>query len=617
MRQPRSYFTYWIGFSTLLWFFAVVSAAAAGLPINKEDYVRAHIRPRSRLQAVTTNGSANIQYAIDDVGRFTIGTLQGDPRISSDDNKNLLFGHPFPATSDTMIEVDGTTSSIHTGVASALTQSGTTSSIDLVISPNIKVTEELSIIDSPGTTLPATVRIRFVVTNQDGSTHVIRLRTQLDTMLGNNDGAPFRLPDFAPVTTDREFDNFVQSSTVPALPSSALVFDSLQNPQIAAEFNFEPTGFPLPSRIVFGYWPVSVDQWDYTVDPTRQLLDSSVIIWWGYQGSGYGDSYTLNSGESVQFALDYGISGSCDFLSGTPFSMILCAPFELQGSVVGNTFAYSPDPAKISAFITNTANATVTGGKATLNLTPGLRLATGQAATEAIEASAGSGQMVIGDSTQIDWLTRADARVLGPRFYSLVLNGGGTREVLSRSVAIRPIPNAVYGVATDSTGQPIVGGVITVFSGGASVGTVTTGADGSYAIGGLQPGSYRVKLSAAGYPDSFFNAAVVATINDTGATGDPTAFSDAAGFQIRAYPNPVRDGPVRIAFTTDAAASGKVRIFNSAGDLITTLPADAPGAGWHEVEWDTGDAANGIYLYQVDIGGARKRGRFAVIRRKP
>jgi large repetitive protein len=184
-------------------------------------------------------------------------------------------------------------------------------------------------------------------------------------------------------------------------------------------------------------------------------------------------------------------------------------------------------------------------------------------------------------------------------------------------VAIQPIANAVYGQATDGAGQPISGAVITVYSGGNVAGTVTTQSDGTYAVGGLAPGPYRVRLQAPGAPESWF-AAYAAAPGGGGYTGNPTAFSDPANeFRVRAYPNPVRDGPIRIAFSATAATSAEVKIFDAAGRTIITLSADAPGPGWHEVEWDPSGAANGVYFYQVEAGGERKSGRFALLKRRP
>jgi hypothetical protein len=65
-----------------------------------------------------------------------------------------------------------------------------------------------------------------------------------------------------------------------------------------------------------------------------------------------------------------------------------------------------------------------------------------------------------------------------------------------------------------------------------------------------------------------------------------------------------------------AATSAEVKIFDAAGRTILTLPVDAPGPGWHEVEWNIADVANGVYFYQVEAGGTRKAGRIAVLKRK-
>ena len=160
-----------------------------------------------------------IEIAMEHDGYFTIGTKAGDPSSSADDNAALLFGHPSPGTSDTMIKIDGVAASIHAGgpatVISAANSVGGSLEITLPISIGT-IVERLTIQNSLTTGLPNAVLIYFKVTNTDSSAHNIQLRTQLDTLLGRNDGAPFRVPGVGEVTKDKEF----LGSDVPTNPKS-------------------------------------------------------------------------------------------------------------------------------------------------------------------------------------------------------------------------------------------------------------------------------------------------------------------------------------------------------------------------------------------------------------
>ena len=48
-----------------------------------------------------------LEVAVSETGKFTIGNVEGNPNYTSDNNQILLFGHPNPWSSETLITVDG------------------------------------------------------------------------------------------------------------------------------------------------------------------------------------------------------------------------------------------------------------------------------------------------------------------------------------------------------------------------------------------------------------------------------------------------------------------------------------------------------------------------------
>jgi len=87
-------------------------------------------------------------------------------------------------------------------------------------------------------------------------------------------------------------------------------------------------------------------------------------------------------------------------------------------------------------------------------------------------------------------------------------------------------------------------------------------------------------------------------------------------FQSFSYPNPAREGNVRIRFYTEQARSVKVQIFDSVGGLIKTMSVSSNAGGWTEATWNIDDVSNGVYFYRIDYDGTIKTGKIAVIKKK-
>ena len=151
----------------------------------------------------------------DGAGRFGVDSTGGDPLKASDDNQRLIYGDPVPNTSYTTVRIDET-NYVFGGRTETRAGKGQRYG-EVLIEPRVAdseivcgwiypggvvVTQKLSFTQSPSTGYEDTARIEYTNLNTDDARHTVGLRHPLDTMLGPNDGAPFRAGDRALTTND-------------------------------------------------------------------------------------------------------------------------------------------------------------------------------------------------------------------------------------------------------------------------------------------------------------------------------------------------------------------------------------------------------------------------------
>lgn len=240
-------------------------------------------------------------------GKFTIGNTGGNPNYTSDDYMRLLFGHPSPWSSYTTIRINNTNyifMSDKTQYDPDDLKAVSTMEIDGVL-----VTQTLKIIENEGTGLKDTVQISYTVNNRSGMTKNIGIRIMLDTMLGYNDGAPFKVPSLGNVTRERELVGN-------AIPAYWQAFDSLTDPSVFAIGTFYKEGDRKPDKVQFTAWGNVYDSdcaWNYSIDPyTDVTYDSAVSIYW--------NSTSIPSGSSTKVSTYYGVGYANDGMASTEAS---------------------------------------------------------------------------------------------------------------------------------------------------------------------------------------------------------------------------------------------------------------------------------------------------------
>lgn len=236
-------------------------------------------------------------------GRFTIGNTGGNPNYPADDNKILLYAHPSPWSSYTTIrinDVDYIFNSNNTTYDIANLRAVSTMTVDGVL-----VTQTLQIVDNASTGLKDTVQISYSAINQSSSAKAIGIRIMMDTMLGDNDGAPFKVPSLGNVTYERELSGN-------AIPQFWQAFDNLTNPSVFAVGTLYKTGDRRPDKVQFAYWSEiydSVNSWNYTINTSTPVTsDSAVAVYWNPVSVAAGNSVTSSTYYGVGFS--DGTSGS-------------------------------------------------------------------------------------------------------------------------------------------------------------------------------------------------------------------------------------------------------------------------------------------------------------------
>ena len=296
-----------------------------------------------------------IGVKIHENGLINMGTTGGNPDSETDNNKDLLYHYPNSTTSFTTIKVDGENHNFFSDGPPTFNEDGTQAEAIMTIG-DITIKQIISFMYNPNTGREDIAEIKYETINNGETAHSVGTRIMLDTMLGNNDGAPFKVPGIGDVTKEIEIVGN-------RIPQYWQAFDDLDNPSIIASGAFYKNFNERPDKVQFVAWPgIYHTDWSYEIDPeTLVTMDSAVGI--------YFNPREVRPQETVAVATYYGIG---DFLSSDAdddLSLRVTAPQELQ--VNTQTGNYYSNPFTITAYIKNNSLATAENVKLILNLPVG------------------------------------------------------------------------------------------------------------------------------------------------------------------------------------------------------------------------------------------------------
>jgi hypothetical protein len=364
----------------------------------------------------------------EETGRFALDTTGGNPLRLNDDNKPLIYGRPFPWTSYTTIRIGqenfvfGGSTNLRAGSLGLIGEEVTSPVIredGSIVTEwkmrDILVSQVLRIATSSTTGEPDTVRIEYTLTNLGTVSQDVGLRIMLDTMLGDNDGAPFRLRDQAVQT--------ITSYTKEMLPAFWQAFDSLTDPRVIAQGTFMDKDATPPDKVYFTDWGTLADNiWECQLEYGEPFIrkgesepDSAIAMFWMPS--------LLSPGESRTYVTYYGM-GDVSIAAGS-LGLGVTSPAEVIASKI------NPKPFQIIAYIENTADERALQVAATLNLPKGLELVKGQSITKAL------GNILPGRSTQVVWDVIPNGDVIGNVEYKVSVTSTNTpSNSVSRSIRL-------------------------------------------------------------------------------------------------------------------------------------------------------------------------------------
>lgn len=323
-----------------------------------------------------------LELAVDaSTGRFSIGTSGGNPDIETDNNKKMLYGHPNPGTSYTTIVVDGEVNRYgDSGFTSEpVFDQDQKQNVSIEKIGDIEIKQTLQIVNNNSTDREDVVEIKYEVTNTGASSHTVGTRIMLDTMLGSNDAAPFRIPGVGDVSTQTEFSGA-------DIPQYWQAFDSFTNTKVVAQGSFLRSDANQPDKVQFTNWgKVSSTPWEAPVTPGSGNGDSAVTVTWNEKN--------LAAGESRVYTTHYGMSELVQDLL-PPLAISVYGDSAIR---VADDGTYSPNPIQVTAYIKNISSATARNVHVTLAAMNGLKLKDGEPAEYRYETLAPN------EEKQISW----------------------------------------------------------------------------------------------------------------------------------------------------------------------------------------------------------------------
>ncbi|MGE5507982.1 MAG: hypothetical protein ACM3RP_05830 [Chitinophagales bacterium] len=425
MKRMRSgVCAFWLAALALALAAPAASAEKAGLPTGG-------FAPDQVLTLGNEYVVVGVTKTAEDAGRFALETTGGEPGRPGDDNKPLIYGRPRPWTSYTTVRLDGRdfvfggetkTRAGLEGRYGEVTESPTLrdGAIETICRiGDLEVKQVLELAKSSTSGLLDTARIVYEVTNRGAAARQVGLRIMLDTMLGENDGAPIRMGERT-LVGDASFAG-------KDLPSFWQAFDSLAEPKVMAQGTVADETTVRPDRIVVTNWGNLADNlWTVEVTPGRDFtregedeLDSAIALYWNEQ--------PLAPGETRLYATAYGLGG-VTIIPGE-LTLGLTSPATVTEDLRGR--ASIP----VVAYIQNVGKWPAQGVTATLQLPPGLVLAGGEQAVRRV------GELAPGADASLMWQVQAENLGGQSRRFKVEVVARGLAPVAGeRSVSVQGPP---------------------------------------------------------------------------------------------------------------------------------------------------------------------------------
>lgn len=237
---------------------------------------------------------------------------------------------------------------------------------------NTDITATLKIVGNTVTGNEDTIEITMITKNSDTVNHSVGSRIMLDTMLGGNDRAPYRVTGIGEVTTR------IQRSGS-EVPLSYNTFDSLTDPKIVTAGTFLP-GNAKPDIVQFSnYFSSNYGELIPQVDTSQSLGDSTVNAIWKER--------TLAPGQSLTCRTYYGLS-AIDVSANTELAL---GANKSTGEFAINEEGTGYENVSVMSFLQNTGLSDLSNVEVKLQLPNGVNTSDGITSKNYSSMASGSG----------------------------------------------------------------------------------------------------------------------------------------------------------------------------------------------------------------------------------
>ena len=168
--------------------------------------------------------------------------------------------------------------------------------------------------------------------------------------------------------------------------------------------------------------------------------------------------------------------------------------------------------------------------------------------------------------------------------------------------------------------QSVKDAVVYVMSGSSVYGFGITNADGSYIINNIPLGDYilvahrigensdskQITLTNSGSDNVNFNLTPVTNMKNNNT--NPVQFNLSQN-----YPNPFNPSTV-ISYVVPKDGNVSLKVYNSLGELVTSLINADQKAGGYSVRFDGTNLSSGIYFYSIETAGFKDTKRMVLVK---